>query len=124
MALNGFLTGFDDCFEAQWLPMRTFPGVHFSHRKLTNSIAKKVKPDTSLIRSQGMSDSRFVWTQPEPHAFEPFYYKRCSFLQFIFVGMKDDKIISISYDDGFSILILCLSYRRFHPMQSYIHEQG
>ena len=80
MTFDGCLTGFDDCFKAQWLPMRALSGVGFTRRKLTNGVAKKVKSYVSFIGSQRMGDFRFIWTQPESHAFEPFGYERCYFL--------------------------------------------
>ncbi len=52
--------------------MRTLSRVGFSHLELTDGVAKKVKSYASLMGSQRMGDSRFVRTQPESHAFEPF----------------------------------------------------
>ena len=72
--------------------MRLLSGVGFAHLELTDGVAKKVKAYTSLRRSQRMGDSRFVWTQPESHVFEPFRHERCCFLQFFFVGMKHHEV--------------------------------
>jgi hypothetical protein len=38
MAFDGFLTGSDECFEAEWLSMRILSGMGFSHRKLTDGV--------------------------------------------------------------------------------------
>jgi hypothetical protein len=64
MTFDGFLAGFDDCFKAQWLPMRALSGVGFARRKLTNGVTKKVKSYVSFIGGQRMGDFRFIWTQP------------------------------------------------------------
>ena len=44
----------------------------FAHLELADGVAKKIKAYVSLMGSQRMGDSRFVRTQPEAHAFEPF----------------------------------------------------
>jgi hypothetical protein len=80
VTFDGFLAGFDEGFEAQWLSMRAFSSVGFSHRKLTDGVAKKVKAYASFIGCERMGDFCFVWTQPESHAFEPFGHERCCFL--------------------------------------------
>src|SRR6266496_6858915 len=102
--------------------MRTLSAVGFPHWELTNGEAEKVKAYVSFVRSECMRDSRFVRAEPESHVFEPFRYECRCFLQFLFVGMEHHKIVGISYDNGFPILILCLLNGGLHSVQSDIHE--
>jgi hypothetical protein len=62
MTFDGCLAGFDECFEAQWLSMRALSGMGFSHRKLTDGVAKKVKAYAFFIEGERMGDFGFVWT--------------------------------------------------------------
>lgn len=60
MAFDGFLTGFDDGFKAQWFSVRTLSGVGFAHRKLSDGVTKKVKAYIPFVRRQCMGDFRFL----------------------------------------------------------------
>jgi hypothetical protein len=64
---DGFLAGFDDGFEPQWLPMPAFARVGFTHTELADGEAQEIEADLPLEGGQGMRDACFLGAEVQSH---------------------------------------------------------
>ncbi len=67
MPSDGFFARFDDRLEAQWLTVGVLSCVRFAHGKLPNGKPKEIESHVSLVGSQGMGDSCFLWVHEQTH---------------------------------------------------------
>ena len=67
MSSDGFFAWLDNGFETQWFAVGVLSCVRFAYRELTNGEPKKIKSHVSLVRSQGMGNSCFLWVHGQAH---------------------------------------------------------
>ena len=71
MPLNGFLTGFDDGFEAQSSSAYVFASMGSSSLELTYVEAQEIEAHISVVWCQSVGDPSFAGFQFQPDVIEP-----------------------------------------------------
>src|SRR6266849_3610687 len=100
--LDPFLTGCDVCLEPKFLsapPIGHFPCVCFAYRVLSYGKAEEVESHVSVHGFQCVGDSCFCWAHVQSHAFQPFCHLLCCLVHCFSLGVEDDEVISIPYQD-------------------------
>src|SRR5581483_1036207 len=125
MSHDRFFARRDQGLEAERLSLCSFSRMGFPRREWADGEPQEVETHLSLIGGECMGYARFRWTQLQPHLCQPVWYPFGYFLQFFAIGVEQDKIIGVPYQERFfNCMTFRVSFRdcMFHSVERYIHE--